>query len=242
MVVGIGAYVVIPCVRRDIRAEWAVLFALLLAVWVFHSIIPAGVEDRKLIIAVPALVLLVLGGVVWVADRIPTTVPLYRWRYLAVGGVAFFSFLATTFQVPRVEHYGFSDAASFLAGLASSTNPIILVSSNSGGEGMLISEIAMIQPHPLETVLRGTKSLASVDWNGAGYRCNYSNPTELLHFMRDGKVGYVVVDSFAPQVKFTHDALLKKAIESGREFQLIRVFPSHQRSMPGEVKVYRVVS
>ncbi len=60
------------CIRpKSIRAEWAVLFALLLAVWVFHSIVPAGVEDRKLIIAVPAMVLFVLAGAVWVADRVP---------------------------------------------------------------------------------------------------------------------------------------------------------------------------
>src|SRR3954452_5771244 len=65
MGLGIIGCVVIPYIRRSIRAEWAVLFALVVAVWVFHSIIPAGVEDRKLIIAVPAMVLFVLGGAVW---------------------------------------------------------------------------------------------------------------------------------------------------------------------------------
>lgn len=104
---------------------------------------------------------------------------------------------------------------------------------------MLISELAMLQPHPVETVLRATKSLANVDWNGAGYHCNYSSPAELLHFMQKEKVGYVVVDSFAPQVKFAHDTLLKKTIENGKAFQLVRAFPSHQRSLPGVIKIYR---
>src|SRR5690349_7790906 len=67
MLAGVATCVVVPYVRRNVRPEWATLFALLLAVWVFHSIIPAGVEDRKLIIAVPAMVLLVLGGLVWIA-------------------------------------------------------------------------------------------------------------------------------------------------------------------------------
>ncbi len=62
---GLGACVVVPLVRHRIRAEWATLFALILAVWVFHSIVPAGVEDRKLIIAVPGMVLFALAGVVW---------------------------------------------------------------------------------------------------------------------------------------------------------------------------------
>ncbi len=105
---------------------------------------------------------------------------------------------------------------------------------------MLISEMAMVQPHPVETILRGTKSLASVDWNGAGYHCTYSSPSELLHFMRDEKVGLVVVDNFTPQVKFTHDALLKKTIKDGNAFKLIRSFPSHDRSMPGEIRIYRI--
>jgi hypothetical protein len=105
---------------------------------------------------------------------------------------------------------------------------------------MLISEMAMIQPHPVDTILRGTKSLASVDWNGAGYQCHYSNPAELLHFMRDEKVGYVVVDNFAPQVKFAHDALLKKTLERGNLFKLAKTFRSETRSNPGEIRIYRV--
>ncbi|MFL6451408.1 MAG: ArnT family glycosyltransferase [Bryobacteraceae bacterium] len=242
MVLGIAAFVVVPYIRRSIRSEWAVLFALLLAVWVFHSVIPAGVEDRKLIIAVPAMVLFVLGGAVWIGAQVPSNAPLYRWRYFAVGCFAALSFVVGTFQIPRVEHYGFTEAASFLAGLANSTDGTVLISSNSGGEGMLISEMAMIQPHPAETILRGTKSLASVDWNGAGYQCHYSNPAELLHFIRDKKVKYVVVDNFTPQVKFAHDTLLKQTIKDGNMFKLVRIFPSAQRSIPGEIRIYRVAS
>jgi len=239
MLVGIGAYVIVPYFQRSVRAEWAALFSLLLSVWVFHSIVPAGVEDRKLIIAVPAMVLFALGGLVWIADRLPVGLAWYQWRYLAVGGVAGLSFLFTTFQVPRVDHYGFTDAAGFLSGLPSSAHPTILVSSDAGGEGMLISELAMLQPLPVETVLRATKSLANVDWNGAGYHCNFSNPAQVLNFMRDRNVSYVVVDSFPPQVRFAHDALLKKTIENGKAFQLVRSFPSHERSLHGEIKIYR---
>jgi len=241
MGVGIGAYVVAPYFQRSVRPEWASLFGLLLSVWVFHSVVPAGVEDRKLIIAVPAMVLFALGGVVWIADKLPANLHSYSWRYLAVGGAAGLSFLFTTFEVPRLDHYGFTEAAGFLSGLARSTQPTILVSSNAGGEGMLISELAMVQPHPVETVLRATKSLANVDWNGAGYHCNYSSPAELLRFMRDENVGYVVVDSFPPQVKFAHDSLLKKTIENRQAFQLVRSFPSHQQSLRGEIKIYRFV-
>ncbi len=240
MLAGIVACVLVPSFRRGVRPEWATLFALLLAVWVFHSIVPAGVEDRKLIIAVPAMVLFALAGAVWAADRIPSTTPGFRWRYVAVGGVAATSFFVGTFQIPRVDHYGFNQAAAFLAGFAGPAKSTILVSSDSGGEGMLISEIAMLQPHPAATVLRGTKSLASVDWNGAAYHCIYSNSAEILHFMRDENVRYVVVDSFPPQVKFTHDALLKKTIERSKAFHLIRSFPSDERSMPGEIKIYRL--
>ncbi|MFL6415533.1 MAG: ArnT family glycosyltransferase [Bryobacteraceae bacterium] len=238
MVIGIAACLVVPVARRSVRPEWATLFALLVAVWVFHSIVPAGVEDRKLIIAVPAMLMFALGGAAWIADRVPSHVSLYRWRY-AAAAIATMSFFVTTFQVPRVEHYGFTEAATFLANVAKPSNATILVSSDSGGEGMLISEVAMLHPHPVETVLRGTKSLATVDWNGADYHCTYSSPAELLHFLRDEKVGYVVIDNFPPQVKFTHDALLKKTIATGKAFELIRTFRSRQSSMPGEIRIYR---
>jgi hypothetical protein len=239
MLIGIAACVVAPSLRQAVRPEWAALFALLLAVWAFHSIIPAGVEDRKLIIAVPAMILFALAGLVWAADRFPSTVPGYRWRYLAMCAFAGITFFVGTFQIPRVDHYGFKEAAHFLAGLASPTGPTVLVSSDSGGEGLLISEMAMLQPHPAATILRGTKSLASVDWNGAGYRCTYSNSAQILHFMRDENIRYVVVDSFPPQVRFTHDALLKKTIENRDAFELVRSVPSHERSIPGEIKIYR---
>ena len=185
------------------------------------------------------MVLFALAGVVWAADRVPSTVPGYRWRYPAMCAFAGITFFVSTFQIPRVDHYGFKEAAHFLAGLASATRPTVLVSSDSGGEGLLISEIAMLQPHPAATILRGTKSLASVDWNGAGYRCTYSNSAQILHFMRDENIRYVVVDSFPPQVRFTHDALLKKTIENRDAFELVRSVPSHERSIPGEIKIYR---
>jgi hypothetical protein len=57
--------------------------------------------------------------------------------------------------------------------------------------------------------------------------------------MRDENVRYVVVDSFPPQVNFTHDALLKRTMEDKKAFQLVRSFPSHERSIPGEIKIYR---
>src|SRR5579875_3003587 len=120
MLVGITVSVVLPSVRHSVRPELATLVGLLLAVWVFHSIVPAGVEDRKLIIAVPGMVLFVLAGLVAIADKFPSTIPLYRWRYLSVSAAAGVSFWFTTFEIPRVDHYGFTEAARFLSGLTSS--------------------------------------------------------------------------------------------------------------------------
>lgn len=242
MVAGIASYVVTPFFRRVLLPIWASLFALAVAVWVFHSIVPAGVEDRKLIIAVPAMVLFVVGGALWVANQLPEMTPLHRWRHavaLVVGALGFF---LGTFYIPRVEHYGFTETASFLVGLPNPEQSPILVSSNSGGEGMLISEVAMNRPHPVETILRATKSLASVDWNGAGYHCNYTSPAQVLKFLRDEHVRYVVVDTFAPQVSFAHDALLKNTIALDKSFVLAKTIRSSSSGMPGEIRVYQFLN
>src|SRR5581483_5618240 len=45
---GIVVTVLGPAVRRSMESRPAAMFALILSTWIFHAIVPAGVEDRKM--------------------------------------------------------------------------------------------------------------------------------------------------------------------------------------------------
>ena len=242
MLVGIAVLVVSPSLRGRVPADTSAIFALLLAVWIFHSLVPAGVEDRKLVIAAPAMVLFVLGGAVWIASQIPSKSSLYKWRWMLAGGLTAISFFAGAFYIPKVQHYGFIEAAHFLTTRPDLGSATILVSSESGGEGLLVSEVAMRKPQPSDVIIRGTKSLASMEWNTAHYRSFYSNPAEIVHYLEDEKVQLIVMDSFAPQVHFPHNDLLKETIQRCNRFQLLAAFSSRDPKSKGKVYVYEFKS
>ncbi len=69
VLLGIAVTIVIPYFKKNVDPEWATMFALIPAAWIFHSIVPAGVESRKLIIAVPAMILFLFAGGFWLARR-----------------------------------------------------------------------------------------------------------------------------------------------------------------------------
>lgn len=239
MLVGVYQSVAKPYLRNRVDARDACMFALLLAVWIFHSIIPAGVEDRKLIIAVPAMVYFLVPGVKTLANLLPTTYGFTRWRVPAITAILTVCFFGQTFAVPRIDHYGFDKVASFIAANPQLENSNILVSSQSVGEGLLVSELAMLHPDPVARVIRGTKALATVEWNGASYRCKYPSVGQLVSFLRSNSIGVIVVDTFPPRTNFLHDSLLRKIVENSANFKLIGSFRSNSH-IPGDVKIYRV--
>ena len=240
MLAGIVVLIGRPLLReRVVPAHTSAVFALMLGVWMFHSLVPAGIEDRKLVIAAPAMVLFTLGGIVWVVNQVPRQSVLFRWRWLLVGGLTAISFFAGTFYIPKVQHYGFIEAAHFLTTRPEFKSATILVSSESGGEGMLVSEVAMRQPQPADVIIRGTKSLASMEWNAVHYQSFYSTPSDIVHYLEDKKIQLVVMDSFTPQVHFPHHELLRKTIQQCKRFKLLATFPDRHSKPTGEVRIYK---
>ncbi len=226
--------------RKRIAPHAATMFAFIFAVWLFHSIVPAGVEDRKMLIALPALVLFIFAGGFWIAGRLPLRGSLARWGPGVVAAAAALLFLFQTFAIPHEKHYGYIEAARFLTTDPQMHDATILVSSQSVGEGLLISEIAMREPLPQDTILRATKSLAQVDWNDDHYRSLFSTPAQLLHFLDRSGVNVVVLDTFPGEKEFTHHNLLRRTIaQFSRQFQRLANFQPGGPQTGGEVDVYR---
>ncbi len=239
---GIVVQVIVPLFSRAVSAVPAAMIGLILGDWIFHAAVPAGVEDRKMIIAVPAIIYFLFAGAIWLADHIPFGIPMH-WRQAIVAVLSAFAFATTTFTIPRASHFGYSEAARFIVSDPSLRNATLMVSSGSIGEGLLISEIAMCEPRPRDTILRATKQLAQVDWAGTNYRSFYKTPVELLRYLSGAHISGVVLDDYRGESEFPHQELVERTIqENPGDFQLLAVFSGHEDGTPGKVKVYRVLS
>lgn len=238
--VGVLVAVLVPLVRCKRCEPWAaVMLALILSDWLFHSVVPAGVEDRKMIIAVPALALFLLAGGLALADRIPATGILLEYRRALVTAAVAVAFFAHTFAIPRITHFGYVEAARFITLNPALRQDTILASSESLGEGLFISEMAMRQPRPLAVIIRGTKALADVDWIGSHYRARFTTTQQLLQYIQQAHIGLVVTDDFPPIARFSHTKLLQEAMQQDSEhFHLVGTFSAP--SSPGRVRVFEV--
>jgi hypothetical protein len=70
----------------------------------------------------------------------------------------------------------------------------LLVVSDETGEGAFVSEVAIEGPLPRATVIRGSKLLATDDWNGHAMRLTFTSPEALAQELEDLHVSSIVLD------------------------------------------------
>jgi hypothetical protein len=238
---GILAEVVHPLIRRKSVAPFpAVMLGLILATWVFHSLVPAGVEDRKMVMAVPALILFLIAGGFWLANRLPSGAPWAKWRRALVTVAAGGLFAAETFAVPHDRRFGYIQTARFIVTNPEFRDATILSSSNSIGEGLLVSEVAMLEPRPKATIIRATKTLARMNWDGSSYQSLLNSPEEVIVALNRSHVSLVVVDRWPLESEFPHNKLLLRTIDSNpSHFQLLASFSGENESPAGQIHLFR---
>ncbi len=242
ILVAIGLGIVIwRSLKQPLESVPAVMFALLLGDWLFHSLVPAGVEDRKMILAVPALLYFLFAGGLWLADQVHLGSLTQSSKRNSLAALSAVIFGITVFSIPRANSFGYIAAANYIVSDPElNKNQTLLVSSQSGGEGLLISEVAMRQPRPENVILRATKEFAIVDWTGEHYQSLFTTPAELLAFLDKHHVAGIVTDTYHGVTSFSHQQLLERTIrDNAGRFQLAAEFPGHSNTGPGEVEVYR---
>jgi hypothetical protein len=117
------------------------------------------------------------------------------------------------FRIPRKQWGGFEAVAE--AALAAGPGNVILVASDSRGEGMFIADMAMRDPHrPSYTVERASKILASSTWSGSGYQSLYQTPEQVRDAVAKAGIGLVVTDAAVVPLP-AHDKLLMETIAAG---------------------------
>lgn len=234
--------VVLPLRRGAVSGLWAAVTGLALSNWLFHTVVAAGFEERYLVPVMPVLVMFLVAGAVRLAGAA---------RYLRVapavglavlGAIIALAFTVETFYVPKKAEIGFIQVAADLLARPEFKNSVILVSSENDGEGMLVSEIAMREQRPAHFVLRATKALARVDWNGRRQEPYYSSPAELLGHLDQLPVGVLVLDLSPGRVVYQHHRLILETLARYPDrFQLVATYPSKPGVLPrSEIRVYRI--
>lgn len=192
---GIGAAgCLVQSWRKHADLTLAGALALLLSVWLYHSLIGNG-TDRYMLSALPPALILTAAGLVWVARRIPPgSLPL-SVRTAALGVLATGIFAVQTWAVPHKPYQGFDQPARFLLTTPEFAAGNFLVISNARGEGAFITEVAMHDRRPGHIVLRSTKVLSNSNWYGNVYRLRYNSSREVCSFLDQAPIDAVLLDT-----------------------------------------------
>lgn len=212
--------VVIPAIRHvGVAPFWAVQAALIAGTVIFHSIIPTGAEPRKVMIAVPSIVLFATDSLFELLTAL--------WPCLKrsnTGQVAAFfallAFGAWRFEIPMKAITAFPALAKELTSHLDYQGAAILISSDAQGEGELIADIAMLQPEPKMFALRASKVLFNDNWNGTNYRLRFHSAEEISSWLDSIPVDAVVLHAGPPRDRAPHHHLLQLVLACGSSWNL----------------------
>lgn len=221
--VGIAAKIVGPYRRGRVEPLWGAAFAQIIAVWVFHAIVPAGMENRYLLASLPFWLMFAVAGVEWVSRRLGGMILPARGWMIALWAGASIVFLATVFEIPQKRRVGLQEVAEELTSNPEFRNSVILCSSEGSGEGPLIAEIAMREARPGHIILRASRMLADSDWNGRNYKLKMEGPAAIQRFLEAAAVDVVVLD-LQPNRPFEHHKQLQ-ATMTAPGWRRIGVYP-----------------
>lgn len=187
------------------------------AFWLFHSFPAPWVESRYLLAVLPPLILFAAIGVHSLAHPWGSTSWSGRQRAWVLTCVLALLYLSTSFFIQRKEMLGFRQAADKILTQPDIAHSAILVSSESFGEGTLVSEIAMRGRHLAPYVLRATKLLAKVRLMGNDYRPRYESVEELGDALDRIPVRILVIDNTPGPVSRKHHRQLQELLQAHAE-------------------------
>ena len=218
------------------RPYWAAMASLVAGACLFNVLVPTSVEPRKVIMIVPPMFVLAAAG----AGRLSAWISPQRQHRGA--GMIFACLalptLALSLPVEGTRPLGFIPVTAALDHILPLGSAALLV-SDVNGEGSVISEFALRHPTPAVYLVRGTKLLASEDWDGRHYRNRVSSGEECERLLASVPISFLVVDrrKIAQRQEFFDfvEAMLRSY---STEWTLVRDFPILGDS-PHAVALYR---
>jgi hypothetical protein len=192
------------------------LVAVLASSAVFHVFNPhRTAATRYLAMAIAPLVALALFGA---RDAAMRTYPVY-WRRAARGILALFiagSAFATRPPIRSVQPMGYRSLVHVLAQDGQLASRRFLIVSDEVGEGAFVSEAAIADALPAPTIVRGSKLLASDNWNGQNLKLTYTSSEALFQELSARQIDYVVLDLDERSVSLPYFSLARELVGRGQ--------------------------
>lgn len=228
---------------RPVSSLWATVGALLASVLCFHCVVPAGLEPRHLVPALPALVMFIFAG----AQELLVRLERRRLSPQLAGGVVYgmmtLALVGETVRPALGGYDGLGPVAAKLLADPANAKAVFLISSDATGEGIFIAEVAMRERRPGHIVRRASKVLGSSSWSGAGYKAKFEGSEELMAALqKDGIAIIVTDDSLPPARRVRHHGQLREALDTHPDkFTLLGKYPMIRGGVRHEeaLRVYR---
>lgn len=190
------------------KQGWLGITALVLATWLFFSFAIVPWEDRYLMIALPACILLMTGAWQWLATRLAPLTGLAGDGLLAAVAVGT---ALTSFHHPlilRKPNADYQAAVRQVLDGPDGKSTVFLVAGNPNCEGAFIAGVDLADSPGRHLVLRSSKVLAKSDWTGRYYSLRFGSPEEVAGFLAGSHISVVVIESTArPDVEMLEAAL-----------------------------------
>jgi hypothetical protein len=206
------------------------LVSLVFAAWLFQTIVPASVEVRRMIVAIPALFMLAASVGPFVAERTDS-----GWKKGLARALFPCVCLATiliSLPIAQKPSYGYIAAAKELVRLMPAGSAA-LVSSDSDGEGALISEVALLDPDPSRYIVRTSKFLTESDWGGKNFRMLAASQEEVGRMLADVPISFILLDLRAGVGNPDHNLLQDYLVSHSSEWHLVNRFGAGNVVPPG---------
>jgi len=240
--VAIGLAVQLGSKPTPVRGRWYALAALLVGVYLFQSFVPASLAQRHLLTAAAPLVIFLVSGTAWLARRVSIGGHTAKTKLIAFIATILAGTIATTFHDRKLEPGPFRSAVQDLLARSDLRDGVLLVCSQSYGEGRFIAELATREARPGHIVLRGSKMLADGDWSGHENTLLYTSVDDAMHFLDSIPVSVIVVHSYKEGPIHPEYAQMMELLERySSVWQSIGTYVTQDPSgaIQEEVRVYR---
>jgi len=212
------------------RPLWAVAVSMSVGFIAYYCMAPGGFESRYILMAAPWIGYLMIAGAEWMAAGFAPS----HSKAISTGLIAAVALYgAVTLRFTPKPQLPYAEIAYDLVCRRDLPQTIFLVSSEATVETIPVAEIAMRDRHrPHHFVLRASKILARMNWNGDKYESRVSDQAQVREILREMGVSIVIIDTTpAPAGRhWLHHQLLRAVVAADPQWRLTRRY--------GPVEVY----
>lgn len=226
------------CNRRDLGDMELVNVSICVIVFLFYLFVPAGLEQRYLLVLMPSALLLAFKALENFLSLIVSLLSFpkhheYKWLNAAIflcGALL----LVGSFELrPKFAH-GFGKLIEVLEKEKADNRQGVMVVSDSRGEGAIIAASALASSErPLGgiRIYRGSKRLSSSDWLGRNYQSFFTTVPLLREYMHNGGFHFLAIDNGVPESKKQeyHVLVGRLVDEHPEDFKFVRKFETFRK-------------